>query len=61
MPDRSHKSSSHRREFDLEGHPQAKKCYAFDFVEDDRPVIKTVLGVPTVDSPENAVRAAIAS
>ena len=47
--------------FDLEGHPKAKKCYAFHFVENGSPVIKTVLGIPPVDSPENAVRAAIAS
>jgi hypothetical protein len=47
--------------FDLEGHPKAKKCYAFRFVEDGRPVIKTVLGVPPADSPENAVRVGIAA
>ena len=46
--------------FDLNGHPSAKLCYAFRFIEDDVPVIKTVLGVPPADTPQNAVKVAIA-
>ena len=47
--------------FDLEGHPKAKRCYAFYFVEDNgQKVIKTILGIPPVDSEVSAVRTAIA-
>jgi len=47
--------------FDLLGHPKAQRCYAFYFVEDSgRKVIKTVLGIPPVDSEVSAVRTAIA-
>ncbi len=32
--------------FDLVGHPKAKRCYAFYFVEDNgQKVIKTILGI----------------
>ena len=47
--------------FDLEDHAKAKKCYAFHFVEDGGRVIKMALGVPPVDSPQSAVKVAIAS
>ena len=47
--------------FDLEGHPKAKNCCAFHFVENGGRVIKMVLGIPRVDSPESAVKVAIAS
>lgn len=47
--------------FDLEGHPKATRCYAFHLIEDDEPTFKTVLAVPPIDSPVNAVRAAIAA
>jgi len=47
--------------FELSGHPKANHCYAFYFVEDSgRTVIKTVLGIPPVDSEVSAVRTAIA-
>lgn len=47
--------------FDLKGHPEAKRCYAFYFVQDNgETVIKTVLGVPPIDSEVSAVRTAIA-
>jgi len=47
--------------FDLVGHPKAKRCYAFYFVEDNgQKVIKTILGIPPVDSEVSAVRTAIA-
>ena len=47
--------------FDLQGHPKAMRCYAFYFVQDNgATVIKTVLGVPPVDSEVSAVRTAIA-
>jgi len=47
--------------FDLTGHPEAKRCYAFYFVQDNgETVIKTVLGVPPIDSEVSAVRTAIA-
>jgi hypothetical protein len=47
--------------FDLQGHPTAKRCYAFYFTYDNgKTVLKTVLGVPPVDSEVSAVRTAIA-
>lgn len=47
--------------FDLQGHPKAKRCYAFHFNDNGGHVIKTVLGIPPVDSAESAVKVAIAS
>ena len=47
--------------FDLDGYATASRCYAFQFVRDDKPEIKIVLAVPGVDSPLAAVRAAIAA
>ena len=47
--------------FDLCGYPKASRCYAFTLMEDDQPTFKTVLAIPPVDSPVNAVRAAIAA
>jgi hypothetical protein len=47
--------------FEIDGHPAAKLCYAFNFVENDIPVVKTVLGVPPADTPQGAVKVAIAS
>jgi hypothetical protein len=46
--------------FDLEGHPKAKCCYAWSFVENGEPQYTTVLEIPPVDSPESAVKVAIA-
>jgi hypothetical protein len=47
--------------FELEGHPKAERCYAFPFIENDQPTVRTVLGVPWIDSPLTALRVAIAS
>ena len=47
--------------FDLEGYPQAKRCYAWSFRENGEPKYTTVLEIPPVDSPQTAVRAAIAA
>ena len=48
--------------FELSGHAQAKRCYAWGHWEDEagkQTRIGTVLGVPPVDSPIAAVRAAM--
>lgn len=46
--------------FDLEGHPEATRCYAWSHVTDEgKTRYVAVLHVPPVDSPETAVRAAI--
>jgi hypothetical protein len=47
--------------FDLDGHPKAKRCYAWGY--DDNGTLRTtaVLEIPPVDSPEMAVTVAIAS
>jgi hypothetical protein len=47
--------------FELEGHPKAKRCYAWSYIEDGEPQYTTVLEIPPVDSPESAVKVAIAS
>lgn len=47
--------------FDLEGHPKAKRCYAWSFIENGEPQYTTVLEIPPVDSPESAVKVAIAA
>jgi hypothetical protein len=47
--------------FDLEGHPKAKRCYAWSFVENEEPQYTTVLEIPPVTSPESAVKVAIAA
>ncbi len=47
--------------FQLSGHPQAKRCYAWSFSEDEGPHYVAVLALPPVDSACTAVRAAIAS
>ena len=46
--------------FKLDGHPRAKRCYAFLFAEDGKTVLKTVMGVSPVNSVLSAVRMAIA-
>ena len=48
--------------FELSGHAQAKRCYAWGHWEDEagkQTRIVTVLGVPPVDSPLAAVRPAV--
>ena len=47
--------------FDLEGHPKAKRCYAWSFLENGEPQYTTVLEIPPVDSPESAVKVAVAA
>ncbi len=47
--------------FDIEGHPQAKVCYAWSspIEESEKRRFYAVLHMPPVESPEDAVRAAI--
>jgi hypothetical protein len=47
--------------FNLTGHPKAKRCYAWSFLDNGEPRYVTVLELPPVDSACTAVRAAIAS
>ena len=49
--------------FDLIDHPTAKRCYAWSYVVDDsgKRTFFAVLHQGPVDSPENAVKAAIVS
>ena len=47
--------------FDLVGHPQAKRAYAWTYREGDQNKTIAVLEVPPVDSPQSAVKVAIAS
>jgi len=50
--------------FDLVGHPKAKRCYGWAHLDgkmDEKTRYITVLEIPPVESPQTAVRAAIAS
>jgi hypothetical protein len=47
--------------FALSGHPKAKRCYAGSFNDGGEARYIGVLELPPVDSPNTAVRAAIAS
>ena len=47
--------------FNLTAHPQAKRCYAWSFIDNQEPRYVAVLELPPVDSACSAVRAAIAS
>ena len=47
--------------FAITGHPKAKRCYAWSFPDGNEPRYITVLEIPPVESPQTAVRAAIAS
>jgi hypothetical protein len=48
--------------FDLTGHPRAKRCYAWFYVDDaGERQYTTVLEIPPVDSPQTAVKVAIAA
>jgi len=48
--------------FQISGHPKAKLCYAWGYPPEKGPrEIITVLGLPPVNSPETAVRVAIAA
>jgi predicted nuclease with TOPRIM domain len=46
--------------FEVDGYPTVSRCYAFQFVQNDQPEIKTVLGVAGIDSPLKALRFALA-
>ena len=48
-------------EFALTGHPKATTCYAWSYRDGDRIEFVAVLALPPVDSPETAVKVAIAS
>ena len=45
--------------FRLDGHQEAKRCYAFYLPGDNEPILQTTLELPPIDSPRSAVRAAI--
>jgi hypothetical protein len=47
--------------FALSGHPKAKRCYAWSFEDAGETRYIGVLELPPVESPQTAVRAAIAS
>jgi len=47
--------------FELTGHPHAKRCYAWSFLDKGEPQYVTVLERPPVDSAQTAVQAAIAA
>jgi len=47
--------------FDLVGHPEAKRAYAWRHRNGDENKTMAVLEIPPVDSPESAVKVAIAS
>ena len=47
--------------FNIEGHPKAKRCYAWSFLENGETQFTTVLEIPPVSSPQSAVKVAIAS
>lgn len=45
--------------FDLEGHPKAKRGYAWSYHDGKQDQFTTVLEIPPVESPQTAVRAAV--
>ena len=47
--------------FALEDHPKAKRCYAWRYLDVKEWRYTTVLEIPPVDSPETAVKVAIAA
>jgi hypothetical protein len=47
--------------FSLTGHPKAKRCYAWSFDDGRETRYIGMLELPPVESPQTAVRAAIAS
>ena len=49
------------RTFRLVGHPKAKRCYAWSLQEGDETKVVSVLEIPPVDSPQTAVKVAIAA
>lgn len=49
------------RVFRLLLHPKAQRCYAWSFKDGDQTKTTTVLEIPPVDSPQSAVKVAIAA
>jgi hypothetical protein len=49
------------RVFKLIGHSKARYCYAWSYREGNETKSTAVLGIPPVDSPQSAVKAAAAS
>ena len=50
--------------FDINGHPKAKRCYAWSHLDgknDERTRFVAVLEIPPVSSPETAVKIAVAA
>jgi hypothetical protein len=47
--------------FNIKGHPKAKRCHAWSFVKNGETQYTTVLEIPPVDSPQSAVKVAIAA
>jgi hypothetical protein len=47
--------------FELGGHPKAKRCYAWSYMERSDTQYVTVLELPPVDSAETAVKVVIAA
>ena len=47
--------------FDLVGHPKANRAYAWSYRDGDEMKSIAVLQIPPVDSPQSAVKVAIAS
>src|SRR4029077_14275012 len=47
--------------FDLLDHPKAKRAYGWSYREGNRARAKVILGMQPVDSPQSAVKVAIAS
>lgn len=47
--------------FDLVGHPDAKRAYAWTYQDGDQNKTVAVLEIPPVDSPKSAVKVAIAA
>jgi len=47
--------------YDIVGHPRAKRCYAWTIEDDGQLKTTTVLEIPPVDSPQTAVKIAIAA
>ena len=47
--------------YDIQGHPKAKRCYAWTVEESGQLKTTAVLEIPPVDSPQTAVKIAIAA
>jgi hypothetical protein len=47
--------------FNLIGHPKAHRAYAWTYQDHDQNKTVTVLHIPPVDSPQSAVKVAIAA